>query len=62
MDDRKEAECLDDTSPDEMEEGVYDINDDNNGKKWRGKRVRMPIWHFPWWDGVRCKWYKWWQE
>ena len=29
-DEEKEAECLDDTSPDEMEEGVSDRKDDKN--------------------------------
>ena len=28
----EEAECLDYTSPNDMEEGVYDINDDKNDK------------------------------
>ena len=29
-DEEKESECLDDTSPVEMEEGVNDINDNKN--------------------------------
>ena len=34
-DERKESECLDDTSLDEMEEKVSDINDNKNGKYTR---------------------------
>ena len=33
-DEEKEEEFLDDTYPNEMEEGVYDINDDKNGKEY----------------------------
>ena len=32
IDEEKEAECLDDTSPDEMEEGVNYRKDDKNEK------------------------------
>ena len=35
-DERKEAECLDETSRDEIEEGVSDINDNKN-EKYTGK-------------------------
>ena len=38
-DGEKEAECLDDTSPEEMEEYVSDINDDNIEKNARKKRL-----------------------
>ena len=38
-DERKESECLDDTSLDEMEEKVSDINDNKNGKYTRKKRL-----------------------
>ena len=31
-DEKKEAECLDDTLSDNMEKGVYDINDNKNEK------------------------------
>ena len=31
-------------------------------KKWWGKRGRIPRWHFSYWNGGRCKWYKRWQE
>ena len=38
-DEGKEAECLDDTSPDNMEEGVSDINDIKNEKNTGKKRM-----------------------
>ena len=38
IDEEKEAECLDDTSPVDMEEGVSDRNDDKNEKMTRKKR------------------------
>ena len=50
-----EAECPDDISPIEMEEGVNDIKDYKNKKNCWGKRGRIPRWHFPFLDGGRCK-------
>ena len=38
-DERKEAECLDDTSLDDMKEEVSDINDHKNEKYIQVKRV-----------------------
>ena len=38
-DGEKEAECLDGTSPEEMEEYVSDINDDNIEKNASKKRL-----------------------
>ena len=35
----KEAECLDDTSPDQMEEDVNDINDNKNEKYDEGEEA-----------------------
>ena len=35
----KKAECLDDTSPEEIEEYVSDINDDNIEKKYKEKEA-----------------------
>ena len=34
----KEAECLDDTSPDKMEEGVSELKNDKSEKMMRRKR------------------------
>ena len=36
---KKKAECLDDTSPDNMEEDVSDINNNKNEKYAREKRL-----------------------
>ena len=32
IDEEKETECLDETSPDKMEEGVIDFKNDRSGK------------------------------
>ena len=41
-DEGKEAECPDDTSLVEMEEGIKDINDDSNLKNDEGKEAECP--------------------
>ena len=38
-DEVKDSECLDDTSPDDMEEDLSDINDDKNEKNTSKKRL-----------------------
>ena len=57
----KDAECPDDTTPVDTEEGVSDRKDDNN-EKMMGKKRQNPRRHLPCWGGGRCKRYKWRQE
>ena len=38
----KEAECPDDTPPDDMDEGVSERKDDNNEKNDEGKEIEFP--------------------
>ena len=54
-DEEKEAECLDYTSPDEMEEDISDKKMTRMKKTIR-KKGWIPRWYFPWRDGGRCKW------
>ena len=58
---KKEAEFLDDTSPDEIENGVSDKKWQEWKKLW-WKKGWMSIWHFPQQYGEMWKCYKWWQE
>ena len=46
-DEGKEAECLDETSPDDMEEDVSYINDNKNEKIYRGKEAEFIYDTFP---------------
>ena len=46
-DEETEAECLDDTSPEDMEEDISDINDKNNERIYKEKEAEYIYDTFP---------------